>query len=337
MPLEDRADNLLDLLTTHPALAKRLGIAIVAHSFGGLVLKSLIRRAAERPDLYAPFLDRLGGLVFLGTPHEGSALGNFFEFIGAFVGATVTISELQQNTPLLRHLATWYRDHHDQLGLRSLAFLETQPLKLGPFRTAIIVDPASGTLAVNGARSIPVDADHTTISKPSSQTAQQYVATLAFLRECFLLPATLAKLSRQYAAVCYRVAGDHPEFLLVRTTSGLWTFPKGRPDTGRQGFETAENEAYEEAGVRGEVEREPFQAYQHAKRGKKRFKREEFAVQAYLLKVVRTQVPPEPDRNPTWFGPDEAKRALAEGRELSYAKPLEAVIDAALRRISTKA
>ena len=27
------------------------------------------------------------------------------------------------------------------------------------------------------------------------------------------------------AAVCYRVKGDEPEFLLVRTRGGRWTFP----------------------------------------------------------------------------------------------------------------
>lgn len=334
MPLEDRADNILDLLSVHEEIVNRRNIAIVAHSFGGLVLKAVIRRASERKDLYSSFLKRLGGLVFLATPHEGSALGTFFEFVGPFVGATVTISELQQQASPLRHLSTWYRDHHDELGLRSLAFLETQALKLGPLRTSVIVDPDSGTLTVNGVRSIPVDADHSTICKPESSKAQQYVTTESFLRECFEIPAALARLPRQYAAVCYRIIGTEPEFLLVRTSSGLWTFPKGRPDDGRQGFETAENEAYEEAGVRGEVERESFAAYLHAKRGHKRFKREEFGVQAFLLRVLRTQTPPEPHRDPAWFRPEEAKPALAEGRELAYAKSLEDVIDAAVRRIA---
>jgi hypothetical protein len=41
----------------------------------------------------------------------------------------------------------------------------------------------------------------------------------------------------------------------------------------------------------------------------------------------------EPQRNPTWFGPEEARQKLAKGREVKYARELEAVIDRALERI----
>lgn len=330
MPLEDRAENLLDLICAAPELKSRSLVSVVAHSLGGLVLKSMIKRATERPEVYRSFLDRLGGLVFLGTPHEGSDLANLLEFIGNYVGATVTATELQRNGTALRHLASWYRDHHEKLGLRSIAFLETQALKLGRFRTCLVVDPTSGSLTVNNVRSIPIDADHRSISKPLSGSAQQYQTTLAFLRDCSVTPASLARLPSQYAAVCYRIVEEGLQFLLVRTSSGLWTFPKGRPDPGKAGFETAENEAFEEAGARGEIEREPCHVYLHAKRGKKRFKREKFAVRAYLFRVASTQTPPEPDRDPTWFGLEDAKTALSEGRELIYASSLENTIDAAM-------
>jgi hypothetical protein len=39
-------------------------------------------------------------------------------------------------------------------------------------------------------------------------------------------------------------------------------------------------------------------------------------------------------RHPTWFSPDDAKRILAQGREVKYARELQAVVDRALEQIS---
>src|ERR1017187_7231771 len=68
------------------------------------------------------------------------------------------------------------------------------------------------------------------------------------------------------AAVCYRLKGDEPEFLLVRTRGGRWTFPKGGVDSDATHAEAAAREAYEEAGVKGRIEHEPFHSYIHSKR-----------------------------------------------------------------------
>jgi hypothetical protein len=41
----------------------------------------------------------------------------------------------------------------------------------------------------------------------------------------------------------------------------------------------------------------------------------------------------EPGRNPTWFTPAEAKRALQKGREVKYSNELHIVVDRVLERI----
>jgi hypothetical protein len=38
-------------------------------------------------------------------------------------------------------------------------------------------------------------------------------------------------------------------------------------------------------------------------------------------------------RNPTWFSPDEARKILAKGREVKYARELQVVIDRAVEEI----
>ena len=41
----------------------------------------------------------------------------------------------------------------------------------------------------------------------------------------------------------------------------------------------------------------------------------------------------EPERNPTWFSPEDARKILAKGREVKYAKEMQAVIDRAVEHL----
>src|SRR5215475_7628952 len=145
---------------------------------------------------------------------------------------------------------------------------------------------------------------------------------------------SLAKfaLPLQVAAVCYRRSGVSVEFLLVNTNGGgKWTFPKGSPESGMSHSQAAEREAWEEAGAHGHIEPRHFHIYVHSKGV---FWKppgvQEYAIKAFLMEVERTDVPQEGMRNPTWFLPDNAKKILAKGREVKYAREFEAVIDRAM-------
>ncbi len=139
----------------------------------------------------------------------------------------------------------------------------------------------------------------------------------------------------QVAAVCYRWRGSSVEFLLVNTNGGhKWTFPKGDPAASLSHSQAADREAWEEAGARGHIEPRHFHLYIHSKGV---FWKppgvQEFVVKAFLMEVMHAGHPPEGMRNPTWFSPDEAKRILAKGREVKYARELHAVVDRALEQI----
>jgi 8-oxo-dGTP pyrophosphatase MutT (NUDIX family) len=139
----------------------------------------------------------------------------------------------------------------------------------------------------------------------------------------------------QVAAVCYRRKGPTAEFLLVLTNGGSkWTFPKGDPEPGMSHSQAAEREAWEEAGVRGSIEPRHFHLYLHSKGV---FWKppgvQEFVVKAFLLEVEQFGPSPEEMRNPTWFGAEEAKKILAKGREVKYARELQTVVDRALEHI----
>jgi 8-oxo-dGTP pyrophosphatase MutT (NUDIX family) len=148
-------------------------------------------------------------------------------------------------------------------------------------------------------------------------------------------PRIAKSLPLQVAAVCYRRRGTAVEFLLVNTNGGnKWTFPKGSPDARLSHSQAAQREAAEEAGALGTIEPRHFHLYIHSKGvfwqpgGV-----QEFVVKAFLMEVHELRRADEPQRNPTWFSPEEARRRLTKGREVKYASELDAVIDRALDRI----
>ena len=113
------------------------------------------------------------------------------------------------------------------------------------------------------------------------------------------------------AAVCYRYVDGSVPFILVRTATGRWTFPKGHVEEGETPWAAAQREALEEACVSGGVESEPFVIFPHVQRASDG-RCVELTVAAYLLHVESDCDTPEQGRNPTWFGPEEAKQRLAE-------------------------
>jgi 8-oxo-dGTP pyrophosphatase MutT (NUDIX family) len=140
----------------------------------------------------------------------------------------------------------------------------------------------------------------------------------------------------QVAAVCYRERESGIEFLLVNTNGGnKWTFPKGDPDSSLSHSAAAAREACEEAGVRGSIEPRHFCLYLHSKGVFwKSAGIREFVVKAFLLEVKHSGRPDEEMRNPRWFSPDQAKAALAKGREVKYARELQAVVERATEEIA---
>jgi len=139
----------------------------------------------------------------------------------------------------------------------------------------------------------------------------------------------------QVAAICYRRSEQSIEFLLVNTNGGgKWTFPKGAPEPSMSHSQAAEREAWEEAGVRGHIEPRHFHLYLHSKGvfwkppGVR-----EFVIKAFLMEVEMIDGSHEPERNPTWFSPEDARKILAKGREVKYAKEMQAVIDRAVEHL----
>ena len=134
----------------------------------------------------------------------------------------------------------------------------------------------------------------------------------------------------QAAAVCYRRTQFSIEFLLVNTSAGKWTFPKGRIAPEMSFWEAAEQEALEEAGAIGTIEESCLGHYTDLKRALGHDNRSrEVVIAACLMEVDTICVPQEPGRNPTWFTPEAAKQRLAEQREIKYSREICRIVDIA--------
>jgi len=138
----------------------------------------------------------------------------------------------------------------------------------------------------------------------------------------------------QAAAVCYRLRDGEVEFLLVRTGSSHWTFPKGGVEPGLTHAQSAALEAFEEAGVHGLMEEASFARYVRRKGGGlKNAAKVEVRISAHLCEVRRVGPPQESGRNPTWFAAAETKRRLAQGRKDDFGVEMSRVVERAVRRI----
>lgn len=95
--------------------------------------------------------------------------------------------------------------------------------------------------------------------------------------------------------------------------TGRWVIPKGWPMSGKCAYEVAAREAYEEAGVRGTVERETLGAFSYPKVLKDGLK-VNCNVQVYALEVadLAKNFKEKGERTIEWVSCDEAVKRVKE-------------------------
>jgi tetratricopeptide (TPR) repeat protein len=185
MPLQDRAVNIFEVLLTEPGL--RTGpIVFICHSLGGLIIKKILldlqQQAARRPEA-AELLDRIIEIVFVATPHTGSAQATWLDRLRFLAWPSSVARTLVANDANLRDINVAYRGLADdrRSTLRHRIFYETQGTPAG-----VIVDEASADPGLPGDPPVPIDADHISIVKPRDRTSLLYARVRQFVE---LVPA----------------------------------------------------------------------------------------------------------------------------------------------------
>jgi 8-oxo-dGTP pyrophosphatase MutT (NUDIX family) len=118
----------------------------------------------------------------------------------------------------------------------------------------------------------------------------------------------------QYACLPYRVRGGQVEFMLVTSReTKRWVIPKGWPMEGKKPHASAAREALEEAGLLGQVGREPVGSYLYQKRlkgGTAVLCRVD--VFPLAVKSQRKHWPEKGQRTLRWFSGEEAAESVDE-------------------------
>ena len=141
----------------------------------------------------------------------------------------------------------------------------------------------------------------------------------------------------QAGAIPYTLVRDTPVFLLITSRgTGRWIFPKGGLMKGKELWEVAAREAYEEAGVEGEVDPEPVGCYRGLKRS---IRTAPIAVQMFPLRVLRQldDWPEKGRRHRHWALLAEARRLLSEPHLVQMTERVHALAKARVSAQSAKA
>lgn len=118
----------------------------------------------------------------------------------------------------------------------------------------------------------------------------------------------------QFAALPWRMGARGLEILLITSReTKRWVIPKGWPMKGRAAHEAAAQEAFEEAGIRGDITSEPLGMFRYLKR-LKGDKTQLCAVDVFPLQVtgILDQWPERDEREREWVTPETASQRVDE-------------------------
>lgn len=120
---------------------------------------------------------------------------------------------------------------------------------------------------------------------------------------------------QQVAALCYRGDGADKEVLLISSRdTGRWIIPKGWPIRGKNGPQSAMQEAWEEAGVRkGTTDADVIGTYTYDKRQSTGWSIPvETMVYPVAVETIEDEFPEVAQRKRQWVSPDDAADLVQE-------------------------
>jgi len=182
MPLVDRATNTLALLDSYEIGERPL--IFITYSLGGLLVKQMLRHAQDWGYLrWQAIVEQTKGIVFLSTPHSGSNLATWINYIGEILGTSVSVKELEDNHSRLRELNLLYRNEQQLSQIPMQVYCEMRKTSGMKVVSEISADPG-----IKGVIPIPIDGNHIAICKPESKGSLIYLRVKRFVKECLQVP-----------------------------------------------------------------------------------------------------------------------------------------------------
>lgn len=184
----------------------RLPVVFIGHSLGGLIMEQVFWEANRRSAIpasfpeaaYAGVINNMRGMLYYGTPLDGSPLANAALALAKFL--PWPLSKLYKPGAMMQYITTLsesaatdksyfiqlYQNIPDSTRFRRDALYENVPLRLGGFN-AVVVPRASATSGIGGAYG-PLRADHINMCKPVNPNDRRFLELAAFLSRCQLPP-----------------------------------------------------------------------------------------------------------------------------------------------------
>ncbi|KAJ3562731.1 hypothetical protein NPX13_g8454 [Xylaria arbuscula] len=176
---EQIGKRMLDQLTKFQQnQEQRLRIVFIGHSFGGIVIKQALCRLTEAERL----IHDTSGILFLGTPHQGSkssVLGSVLARATGFLGSSPGLLwALQHHSQDLSDLSSRFDEVRKSLqDAKIYSIYETKPTYvLGLLSVGLIVDRDSAKGPAD--ETSDVDTDHSGLNKCSDKSSEAYQAIL---------------------------------------------------------------------------------------------------------------------------------------------------------------
>ncbi|CEF84083.1 unnamed protein product [Fusarium graminearum] len=164
--------RLLEKLSQHRGDSQRLPIIFIGHSFGGIVIKEALCAA----DTSSNILEDTCGIIFLGTPHQGSSLSTpaaLLSQLTGFLGSNKTLLlNLRRNHSQLSDLEDRFRPLVQFKPV--ISFYETKPAYLLGLSIGCIVDRESAR--GSSIEPVGIDTDHAGLNKFDSPKHPGYRA-----------------------------------------------------------------------------------------------------------------------------------------------------------------
>ncbi|HJV03457.1 MAG TPA: alpha/beta fold hydrolase [Burkholderiaceae bacterium] len=192
MPLPHQGSSMLDMLDSEPRLAGR-PLILVGHSMGGLVIKTAIVHARTMGgSRFLPLADRVRGVVFIATPHQGSDLANLAAALAVLTRANDQVSDLKAHNAHLQTLNGQFLAQWQQLQFHARVFAEGKGVPLTKGWLSFlqvrkkVVSSDSANPHVPGTEVIHLGhADHFSICKPKKRRGEQiHNSLLRFITDC---------------------------------------------------------------------------------------------------------------------------------------------------------
>ena len=188
MHLTDLGETLFAAIQAEPSLQGRR-LALIGHSLGGLVIKSGMTQAAALGDpRRVTLLDTVAGVVFIGTPHQGSSLASVADKLRILLKTNPQVTNMVSDDAWLKLLNGQFRYLQAQRSFAVRVFFETKGvflgrkicgLSIGPRQ--LIVDRNSSDPGITGVIPTGIDGDHVEIAKPKSHRELAHKALVEFL------------------------------------------------------------------------------------------------------------------------------------------------------------